>query len=143
MEPQEKTRTSEEAQKHADAAEYDSLIRSIEHSKYSPEEKDADRALLTAGYLNLNGDPLPEKVKKLARVDWEQIKRTLRDSEKINRILAAVEKPTAPAEPQGKVARVFAFVERCRREVAAIVIAFVFAPHGPEIVDRIARAFGK
>ena len=140
METTEINHTAEEAQKHADAAEYDSLVRSVEASKRTPGEKDADRALLTAGYLNLNGDPLPEKVRKLARVDWEQIKRTLRDSEKISRILAAVEKP---AEPQGKVARLLAFVERCRREIAAVLIAFAFAPHGPEIVDRIAKAFAR
>lgn len=140
METTENNHTAEEAQKHADAAEYDSLVRSVEASKRTPGEKDADRALLTAGYLNLNGDPLPEKVRKLARVDWEQIKRTLRDSEKISRILAAVEKP---AEPQGKVARLLAFVERCRREIAAVLIAFAFAPHGPEIVDRIAKAFAR
>ena len=142
METENKHR-AEEAQKHADAAEYDSLIRSVETSKRTPGEKDADRALLTAGYLNLNGDPLPEKVKKLARVDWEQIKRTLRDSEKISRILAAVEKPAEPAEPQGWFARLLVFVERCRREIAAILIAFAFAPHGPEIVDRIATAFNR
>ena len=140
METTEINHTAEEAQKHADAAEYDSLVRSVEASKRSPGEKDADRALLTAGYLNLNGDPLPEKVRKLARVDWEQIKRTLRDSEKISRILAAVEKP---AEPQGKLARLLAFVERCRREIAAVLIAIAFAPHGPEIVDRIAKAIAR
>ena len=143
METTEINHTAEEAQKHADAAEYDSLVRSVESSKRTPGEKDADRALLTAGYLNLNGDPLPEKVRKLARVDWEQIKRTLRDSEKISRILEAVEKPAAPAEPKGKLARILAFVERCRREIAAILIAFAFAPHGPEIVDRIAKAIAR
>lgn len=139
----------ENPQKHADRIEYDLIAASIQNGELEPGEKDTLRKLLTAGFCNLNGDPIEKKVQNLARVDWEQIKLRIGDAKKLNTILrvveelrtAAKERENHPEKPQTKLERIFAVVERCRREIAAVAIGAFFAPHGPEVVEKIVHAF--
>ena len=143
----------DDRQKHADRMEYDTLVQAVQDSKLPMHEKDAMRELLTAGYRNLNGDPIERKVQLLARVDWAQIKRSLADADKLNRILAAVEEIRAdakgakdkpapePAKPMTKIERILVFIERCRNQIAATAIGAFVAPHGPDVVQKICDAF--
>ena len=145
--------TAENPQKHADRIEYDLIAASIQNGELEPGEKDTLRKLLTAGFCNLNGDPIEKKVQNLARVDWEQIKLRIGDAKKLNTILRVVEelraeakdakdKPAAePAKPMTKIERILVFIERCRNQIAATAIGAFVAPHGPEVVQKICDAF--
>ena len=145
--------TVENPQKHADRIEYDLIAASIQNGELEPGEKDTLRKLLTAGFCNLNGDPIEKKVQNLARVDWEQIKLRIGDAKKLNTILRVVEELRAEAKdakekpapetakPATKFERILAFVEKCRNQIAATAIGAFCAPHGPEVVQKICDAF--
>ena len=145
--------TAENPQKHADRIEYDLIAESIQKGELEPGEKDTLRKLLTAGFCNLNGDPIEKKVQNLARVDWEQIKLRIGDAKKLNAILRVVEElraetkgakdkpPVETAKPMTKIERILVFIERCRNQIAATAIGAFVAPHGPEVVQKICDAF--
>lgn len=130
---------SEEQQHHIDEQEYNELMKAVGDSGLSAIEKDNLRELLSAGYRNLNGDPMETKVKLLARTDWIQIKRTLAESDKMQRILNALEaiQKGLKAKPVGFVAQLFDFLKDAKAWIAAVIITAYFAPKGVEVLESI------
>ena len=130
---------SEEQQHHIDEQEYNELMKAVGDSGLSAIEKDNLRELLSAGSRNLNGDPMEVKVKLLARTDWIQIKRTLAESDKMQRILNALEdiQKGLKAKPTGFVAQLFDFLKDAKAWIAAVIITAYFAPKGVEVLESI------
>lgn len=136
---------SEDMQHTIDEREYADLMREIGGSHSDPQTKDRQRELLGAGYRNLNGDPMEEKVRNLARTDWTQIKYMLAEAARTNRIIsmleeikARVDAPPEPAAPQTFWAQMFGFLKAAKRELTTIVCCAIVFPNGGAVIGRIA-----
>lgn len=136
---------SEEQQHVIDEREYSALLREIGDSRNDPQVKDRQRELLGVGYRNLNGDPMEEKVRLLARTDWTQIKYMLAESARTNRIIrmleeikASVDATPEPAAPQTFSARLFDFLKSAKTELATVACFAIFFPNGGAVLRIIA-----
>lgn len=136
---------SEEHQKHIDEMEYNELVKAVGDSDLPAVEKDNLRELLSAGYRNLNGDPMETKVKMLARTDWIQIKRTLTDSAKLSQLIKAVRdlklavekkiaEPTEPERPRSFSDKLFDFLTKAKTEIATVICFAIFFPNGAAVL---------
>ena len=134
---------SEEQQRHIDETEYNELVKAVGESELPAVEKDNLRELLSAGYRNLNGDPMETKVKLLARTDWIQIKRTLTDSAKLSRLIRTVEEiKRALVEertPATFWAMLFAFLKDAKAYLLAALFLLLYYPQGVKIMDGLVR----
>ena len=136
---------SEEHQHHIDEIEYNELVKAVGDSDLPAVEKDNLRELLSAGYRNLNGDPMEVKVKMLARTDWIQIKRTLTDSAKLSQLIKAVQdlkatieknvaEPAEAERPMSFAARLFDFLKTAKTEIATVICFAIFFPNGAAVL---------
>lgn len=127
----------ETAREHADRIEFDTLMDAVQKSDLPPVEKDALRELLIAGYRNLNGDPIEEKVKLLARVDWAQIKRALSDSKKLSKILAAVQEIKAKVEERPKGRNLCDLLAEAKTDIRYVLIVACVFPGGAALLSAL------
>lgn len=141
---------SEDQQHHIDEQEYNELMKAVTDSGVPAGEKDRQRELLSAGYRNLNGDPMETKVKLLARTDWTQIKYTLAESAKLSQIIKSINEIKAkldeatqqksdkePAAPMSFSARLFDFLKSAKTELATIICFAIFFPNGGAVIKAI------
>ena len=135
---------SDDLQRTIDEREYADLMREIGGSHSDPQDKDRQRELLGAGYRNLNGDPMEEKVRLLARTDWTQIKYMLAESARTNRMIRMLEEIKArvdaspePAAPQSFLAQLFGFLKAAKRELTTIVCCAIVFPNGGAVLEKI------
>lgn len=136
---------SDDLQHTIDEREYADLMREIGGSPSDPQTKDRQRELLGAGYRNLNGDPMEEKVRLLARTDWTQIKYMLTEAARTNRIISMLEEIKArvdaspePTAPQTFWAQLFGFLKAAKRELTTIVCCAIVFPNGGAVLRIIA-----
>ncbi len=135
---------SEEAQHKIDEAEYTELMKAVGDSVLSALEKDNLRELLAAGYRNLNGDPMEEKVKLLARTDWIQIKHTLADTHwkmSIAKMLADI-KDELKQNRDGRPTNVWDTLVAAKKDIRYIAIAACIFPGGAALVSALQKVFG-
>lgn len=137
---------SEDQQHHIDEQEYNELMKAVGDSFVPAGEKDRQRELLSAGYRNLNGDPMETKVKLLARTDWTQIKYTLAESAKLSQIIKAINEikqkldehaPQQTATPASFSAKLFDFLKAAKTELATIICFAIFFPNGGAVLKAI------
>lgn len=142
---------SEDQQHHIDEQEYNELMKAVTDSGVPAGEKDRQRELLSAGYRNLNGDPMETKVKLLARTDWTQIKYTLAESAKLSQIIKSIneiktkldeappkkDESEEPAAPMSFSARLFDFLKSAKTELATIICFAIFFPNGGAVIKAI------
>lgn len=134
---------SDEQQHHIDEAEYNELMKGVTESGAPPNEKDRQRELLSAGYRNLNGDPMETKVKLLARTDWTQIKYTLAESAKLSQIIKSINEIKAAID-EGVATKsfwplLFNFLNRAKGHLLAALFLLLYYPQGVRIMDGIVR----
>ena len=122
---------------HATQIEFDSLVESIQASDLLLAEKDSLRALLKAAYRNTNGDPPEEKMKLMCAFDWELSKQIVHLRMLLTSFLKAGKQRAG-----SKWERIVDALPLWRNQIAAVLIAFAFAPHGVDIVNAI-RGFVK
>jgi len=130
-------------QEKIDSEEFSTLMAEIGSSHTDPKDKDRQRELLGAGYRNLNGDPMEEKVRLLARTDWTQIKFMLAEASRMNRVIRTLEEikaklagqaSAAPAAPASFAARLFDFLKAAKTEIATVICFAIFFPNGAAVL---------
>lgn len=130
-------------QEKIDSEEFSTLMAEIGSSHTDPKDKDRQRELLGAGYRNLNGDPMEEKVRLLARTDWTQIKFMLAEASRMNRVIRTLEEikaklessaSAAPAAPASFAARLFDFLTKAKTEIATVICFAIFFPNGAAVL---------
>ena len=124
-------------QEKIDSEEFSTLMAEIGSSHTDPKDKDRQRELLGAGYRNLNGDPMEEKVRLLARTDWTQIKFMLAEASRMNRVIRTLEEIKAKLEGQASAARLFDFLKAAKTEIATVICFAIFFPNGAAVLKTL------
>ena len=134
---------SEDQQHHIDEQEYNELMKAVSDSGVPAGEKDRQRELLSAGYRNLNGDPMETKVKLLARTDWTQIKYSLAESAKLSQIIKVLNEIKTKVEegqtPKSFWGMLFGFLKDAKAYLLAALFLLLYYPQGVKIMDGLVR----
>lgn len=129
---------NKEHEDHAKQKEFDSYVELVDGSKMLMSEKESCRRLLATSYGNTNGDPPEVKQRKMCDFDWELSKHIVHMRVLLSELIRTVGPENKAAEqPKGKWEKMFAALSGWKNQIAAVLIAFAFAPHGVEIVNAI------
>ena len=133
---------NKEHEDHAKQKEFDSYVELVDDSKMLMSEKESCRRLLATSYGNTNGDPPDVKQRKMCEFDWELSKHIVHMRVLLSELIRSVGPTGTAYKPQSKWERVIAAISGWKNQIAAVLIAFAFAPHGVDIVNAI-KGFAK
>ena len=128
---------NKEHEDHAKQVEFDSYVELVDDSKMLMSEKESCRRLLATSYGNTNGDPPEVKQKKMCEFDWELSKHIVHMRVLLSELIRATTKQEEASAPKSKWERILDRLTLWRNQIAAVLIAFAFAPHGVDIVNAI------
>ena len=130
----------QENKDHATQKEFDSYVDLVDTSKMLMSEKTACRKLLATAFGNTNGDPPEVKQRKMCQFDFELAKHIVEMRVLLSELIRTMGERGKDAAPNGKWERFFLALEGWKNQIAAVLIAWAFAPHGVEIINAIKGA---